>query len=153
MPKTVVKFGGSNLKCKEDIGRVIQVVKNYEQPVVIVVSAFYGVTNYLIESLEKARHDEYIATKTTDFLFNLKKETLQLHILDSDLINSILSEIRELLDELGKLLQGIALTGDASKALEDHVLALGSGFLRFFSPEFLTTRVLIQRLLFPKQSD
>src|SRR5665647_308716 len=125
MPKTVVKFGGSNLKCKEDIGRVIQVVKNYEQPVVIVVSAFYGVTDYLIESLEKARHDEQVAQKTTDYLLNLKKETLELHIQDSRLRNSIQSDISVLLDELEKLLQGIALTGDASPALEDHVLAFG----------------------------
>ena len=93
MSKTVVKFGGSNLKCMDDISRIIQVVKNYGQPVIINVSAFYGVTDYLIESLEKARHDEQIGTLTTDHLFNLKKETLELHIHDNDLRNSILSEI------------------------------------------------------------
>src|SRR5665647_691063 len=123
MPKTVVKFGGSNLKCKEDIGRIIQVVKNYHQPIVIVVSAFYGVTNYLIDALEKARHDEHVAKKTTSYLLNLKRETLELHIQDGDLKNNILAEISVQLDELEKYLHGIALTGDASPALEDHVLA------------------------------
>jgi len=132
MPKTVVKFGGSNLKCKEDIGRVIQVVKNYEQPVVIVVSAFYGVTDYLIESLEKARHDEQIATKTTTYLFNLKKETLELHIQDSNLVIRILSEIRELLDELGKLLQGIALTVTLLKHWKITCWLMAKGFRLFF---------------------
>ena len=76
MSKTVVKFGGSNHKCKEDIGRVIQVVKNYNKPIVIVVSAYYGVTNFLIEALEKARHDEHISSKTINYLYSLKKETL-----------------------------------------------------------------------------
>src|SRR5665647_2388000 len=150
MPKTVVKFGGSNLKCKEDIGRVIQVVKNYEQPVVIVVSAFYGVTDYLIESLEKARHDEQVATKTTTYLFNLKKETLELHIQDSDLVISILSEIRGLLDELGKLLQGIALTGDASKALEDHVLAYGERISAVFLTGILNNQGIESKVAFPE---
>ena len=150
MPKTVVKFGGSNLKCKEDIGRVIQVVGNYKQPVVIVVSAFYGVTNYLIESLEKARHDEQIATRTINYLFNLKKETLELHIQDKDLIKSILSEISELLEELGKLLQGIALTGDASKALEDHVLAFGERISAVFLAGILNNEGIESKVAFPE---
>jgi len=150
MPKTVVKFGGSNLKCKEDIGRIIQVVKNYGQPVIIVVSAFYGVTNYLIEALEKARHDEQVATKTTDFLFNLKQETLKLHILDNNLINSTLSEIRVLLDELGKLLQGIALTGDASKALEDNVLAFGERISAVFLTGILNSEGIESKVAFPE---
>ncbi|HEY3388568.1 MAG TPA: aspartate kinase, partial [Prolixibacteraceae bacterium] len=150
MPKTVVKFGGSNLKCKEDIGRIIQVVKNYGQPVVIVVSAFYGVTNYLVEALEKARHDEQVATKTTAYLLNLKKETLELHIQDSDLINSILSEISVLLDELGKLLHGIALTGDASPALEDHVLAFGERISAVFLNGILNNEGIDAQVAFPE---
>ena len=125
MPKAVVKFGGSNLKSKEDIGRIIQVVKNYGRPVVVLVSAFYGVTNYLIESLDKARHDEHVAKKTTAYLLNLKKEALELHVPDNILLSKILSDIVVLLDELERYLHGIALTGDASPALEDHVLAYG----------------------------
>ena len=150
MPKTVVKFGGSNLKFKEDIGRVIQVVKNYEQPVVIVVSAFYGVTNYLIDSLEKARHDEQVAKKTTNYLFDLKKETLELHIQDSDLRNMILSEISVLLDELEKYLHGIALTGDASPALEDHVLAFGERISAVFLNGILNNEGIDAKIAFPE---
>ena len=151
MPKTVVKFGGSNLKCKEDIGRVIQVVKNYKQPIVIVVSAFYGVTNYLIESLERARHDEGVAKVTTNYLFNLKRETLGLHIGNTDLINSILSEITALLDELEKLLQGIALTGDASPALEDHVLAYGERISAVFLKGILNNEGIESQVAFPEK--
>ena len=150
MPKTVVKFGGSNLKCKEDIGRVVQVVKNYQQPVVIVLSAFYGVTNFLIESLEKARHDEQVAKKTTNYLFNLKKETLELHIQDNDLRNSILSEIKTHLDELEKYLHGIALTGDASPALEDHVLAFGERISAVFLNGILNNEGIEAKIAFPE---
>lgn len=151
MPKTVVKFGGSNLKCKEDIGRIIQVVKNYEQPVVIVVSAFYGVTNYLIESLEKARHDEQVARETTKYLFNLKKETLELHIEKNlRLRNKILDQINVLLSELEKLLQGIALTGDASKALEDHVMAYGERISAVFLNGILNNEGIESNVAFPE---
>jgi len=150
MSKTVVKFGGSNLKCKEDISRVIQVVKNYKQPIVIVVSAFYGVTNYLIESLEKARHHELVAKKTTDYLFNLKKETLELHIKKGELSSRILSDIRVLLDELEKYLHGIALTGDASKALEDHVLAFGERISAVFLNGILNNEGIDAKVAFPE---
>ncbi len=150
MPKTVVKFGGSNLKCKEDIGRVIQVVKNYGQPIVIVVSAFFGVTNYLIEALEKARHDEQVAKQTTIYLLNLKKETLELHIQDNDLINCILAEIDLLLAELERFLHGIALTGDASPALEDHVLSFGEQISAVFLAGILNNEGIETKIAFPE---
>ena len=151
MPKTVVKFGGSNLKCKEDIGRVIQVVKNYGQPVVIVVSAFYGVTNYLIESLEKARHDELVAKQTTAYLFKLKKESLELHVRDINVINSILAELGTILDELERYLHGIALTGDASPALEDHVLSFGERISAVFLTGILNNEGIETKVAFPEE--
>ena len=150
MPKTVVKFGGSNLKCKEDISRVIQVVENYNQPLVIVVSAFYGVTNYLIESLDKARHDESVSAKTIDYLYNLKKETLELHIEDIEFRNKILGDIVKLLDDLGKLLHGIALTGDASPALEDQVLAYGERISAVFLNGILINKGFDSQNAFPE---
>ncbi len=150
MPKAVVKFGGSNLKCKEDIGRIIQVVKNYNQPVVIVVSAFYGVTNYLIEALDKARHDEQVAQKTADYLLNLKRDALALHIQDNILKDKILSEIVVLLDELKRYLHGIALTGDASTALEDHVLAYGERISAVFLAGILNNAGIESKVAFPE---
>lgn len=150
MPKAVVKFGGSNLKSKEDIGRIIQVVKNYGQPVVVVVSAFYGVTNYLIESLDKARHDEHVAKKTTAYLLNLKKEAVELHVQDKTLMNKILSDIVLLLDELERYLHGIALTGDASPALEDHVLAYGERISAVFLAGILNNAGIETKVAFPE---
>ena len=150
MSKTVVKFGGSNFKCKEDTGRIVQVIKNYAEPVVVVVSAFYGVTDYLIESLDKARHDELVAKTTTDYLRNLKKENLELYIQDKDLINHILSEIDVLLEELGRYLHGIALTGDASPALEDHVLSYGERISAVFLAAILNNEGIETKVAFPE---
>jgi len=150
MSKTVVKFGGSNLKCKEDIGRIVQVIKNYQQPIVIVVSAFYGVTNYLIEALEKARHDKNVAKITTSYLLNLKNETLELYIQNDELKRKILSEISVLLDELEKYLHGIALTGDASPALEDHVLAFGERISAVFLNGILKSEGIDTKVAFPE---
>jgi len=150
MPKAVVKFGGSNLKCKEDIGNIIRIIQKYEGPVVVVVSAFYGVTNYLIDSLNKARHDESIAQKTIDYLLSLKRETLELHVRDTNVINRILSEISTLLEELGRYLQGIALTGDASPALEDHVQAYGERISAVFLAGILNFEGIETKVALPE---
>lgn len=132
MPKIVVKFGGSNLRSKEEIHRIIQVVKNYNQPLIIIVSAFYGVTNYLVEALEKARHDESVAVKSANYLFELKIDILHHFIEDEELLSETVNLIREQLEELRKFLHGIALTGDASKGLEDHVLSYGERLSAIF---------------------
>ena len=102
------------------------------------------------EALEKARHDEHISTKTINYLYSLKKETLELHIQDSELRNKILSEINLLLEDLGKLLQGIALTGDASPALEDQVLAFGERISAVFLNGILFNEGLEAKVAFPE---
>ena len=66
MPKIVVKFGGSNLRSNEEIHRIVQVIKNYNQPLIVVVSAFYGVTNYLVDALAKARSKIAVIRKVND---------------------------------------------------------------------------------------
>jgi aspartate kinase/aspartokinase/homoserine dehydrogenase 1 len=150
MPKIVVKFGGSNLKCKEDITRVVQVVKNYNQPLVIVVSAFYGVTNYLIDALEKARHDELVAEKCIDYLYQLKYESLDLHFQNETIKAGTLDNINASLAELKNFLHGIALTGDASAALEDHVLAYGEKLSAIFLNGILADQGFDSKVLFPE---
>ena len=37
MPDIVVKFGGSNLKKKTDVLRLVKIIKAYKKPVVIVI--------------------------------------------------------------------------------------------------------------------
>ena len=147
MPKIVVKFGGSNLRSKDEIHRIIQVVKNYNQPLVIVVSAFYGVTNYLLNALEKARHDEEVAEKTVQHLFELKIDSINHFISDEALRTETIGLIQNQLDELKKYLHGIALTGDASKALEDHLLSYGERL----SAIFLNSILLSQGTSSPKR--
>ncbi len=50
----VAKFGGSNLKNHHDYTRLARVVKAYDHHLMIIVSAFHGLTNKLLSNLEKA---------------------------------------------------------------------------------------------------
>lgn len=149
--KLVVKFGGSNLKCKEDISRLITVVKNYREPLVIVVSAFYGVTNYLIESLAKARQDESVAKEVKEYLFLLKHESVSEHIKDEEILEQVLGGIEELLGEIEKYLHGIALTGDASRALEDNILSFGERLSAIFLQGVLLNEGIHSEVSYPEE--
>ena len=60
MNKIVVKFGGSNLKSTSDIKKIIEIVRNYNQPLIIVVSAFYGVTDILNSILNQISENKKI---------------------------------------------------------------------------------------------
>ena len=51
MKKIVAKFGGSSLTNPESVFKVIKQIEAYQQPLVVVVSAFKGVTDYLLNSL------------------------------------------------------------------------------------------------------
>ena len=55
----VIKFGGSSVGSVENIHRVKDIVKQKEQPVIVVVSAFSGVTNQLQSLGELALKNEY----------------------------------------------------------------------------------------------
>ncbi len=150
MPKIVVKFGGSNLRSNEEIHRIVKVVSNYNQPLIIVVSAFYGVTNFLVDALDKARHDEEIADKTVKYLFQLKNDSLVHHITDEKILKETIRLIQDQLDELKNFLHGIALTGDASSALEDHVLAYGERLSAIFLHGILKFQGLESVTAFPE---
>jgi len=150
MPKIVVKFGGSNLRSIDEIHHIVKVVKNYNQPLIIVVSAFYGVTNFLVDALEKARRDEEIAEKTIQYLFDLKIGSLNHFIKSESLRTETIRLIREQLNELKKYLHGIALTGDASQALEDLVLSYGERLSAIFLNGILTSQGVDSRAISPE---
>jgi len=125
MKKIVVKFGGSNLKSKEDIQKILKTIKGYNRPLVIVVSAFYGITNFLTEGLETVRRDDNHITAMIEFLKNMKRETLEENISDIQTRNDAYNLIKERLEELEKYLLGIHYIGEIPEFVEDRVLSYG----------------------------
>ncbi|MDA3811691.1 MAG: aspartate kinase [Spirochaetaceae bacterium] len=125
MRKIVVKFGGSNLKSKEDIQKIIKTIRAYNRPLVIVVSAFYGITNFLTEGLETVRRDDNHIKSMIDFLKNMKRETLEDNIEDEIVRTEAYILIKKRLEELEKYLLGIHYIGEIPDFVEDRVLSYG----------------------------
>ncbi len=125
MGRIVVKFGGSNLKRAEDIANLISAVRAYDRPLVIVVSALYGVTDMLKEVLTGVVRDKELIFRLKSTLLEEHKQILFSYVNHAIIRQETLFEIRGRLDELEKFLFGIHLLQEAPEAAEDRVLSYG----------------------------
>ena len=141
MSSHVLKFGGSNLKKKDDILRIVDVIGKYDDDLVIVVSAFYGVTDMLVKALDEVKTDEKAIEKLTEALLNLKIETLEEVIDDPAVRDEIFTALLERIKQLKKYLQGVNFFGDIPSFVNDTILSYGerlsslmlAGILNYFN--------------------
>lgn len=125
MKKIVVKFGGSNLRDKAGMAKIINTVKTYNRPLVIVVSAFYGITNLLTEHLSLILNDGGKIKGLKESLSEMKREIVEEFIKSPELQSDVIIKIEERLDQLERYLLGIHYIGDIPEFLEDLVLSYG----------------------------
>ena len=156
MKKIVVKFGGSNLRQPQDIDRVVNVVQAYQRPLVLVVSAFYGITNALIECVKSAK--EGAGTKAalkesqnyTQTLRALKREILEANISDVAHRDRTEKALGERLDQLDRYLTGIHCIGDVPTFVNDAILSYGERLSSLLLTEVLLSRGVVAREALPE---
>lgn len=125
MKRVVVKFGGSNLKSRTDINKLLQVISSYKIPIVIVISALYGITDLLAKSFEKIKKDETAIQSLLDALVEKHSKIITFAIDDKAVREKTISGIKERTDILGKYLLGIHYLGDVPDFVSDLVLSYG----------------------------
>lgn len=125
MSKIVVKFGGSNLKKEEDIQKLLQIVETYNKAIIIVVSAFYGVTEKLIKLLANLRDIDKSPEPYTTFLARIKKDFIERNFENRKIGNEVLKEVKLRLEELEKLYTGLSFLGEIFPSVEDNILSYG----------------------------
>ncbi|HAF29575.1 MAG TPA: aspartate kinase [Bacteroidales bacterium] len=125
MAYNVIKFGGSNLKDKDGIKKVFKAICNYEKPLVIVVSAFYGMTNYLIESLELSAQGKL---DIDHFIQNINNQKLAI-IVENISNENLIFEFKQELDKRLNMLKGFLLEiknlNDVPNSIYDEILSYG----------------------------
>ena len=134
----VAKFGGSNLKNHHDYTRLAQVVSAYNQRLVIVVSAFHGLTNRLLAVLEKSVTS---LQDVDDFIVHLHANQTKLireNIKPGLLQDEAETEISIRISQLYEILREVHALGKISDATHDLVLSYGERF-----SSLLTSRVLL----------
>jgi aspartokinase/homoserine dehydrogenase 1 len=124
-PKIVAKFGGSNLKHRDDIQRLVSAVTAYGRPMVVVVSAFFGVTNRLASALENALFDEHSADVEIEALRESAMEIIAANIAEGPQRLRTEATVNERLEELRRLLLGVAYLADVPAKVRDLVMSYG----------------------------
>ncbi|PIR20814.1 MAG: bifunctional aspartate kinase/homoserine dehydrogenase I [Deltaproteobacteria bacterium CG11_big_fil_rev_8_21_14_0_20_47_16] len=123
----IMKFGGSTLKNAENCKRVADVVRAAHQngPVVVVVSALYGVTNRLLTLIDAAKSSNgKIWHKELQSLIQLHQHTLDA-LVPKFQQKIALAAIHDLFSELTELCDGIAHLQECSPRTQDRVIGFG----------------------------
>ena len=125
MTRCVVKFGGSNFKTVGDIAKILRAVRLYETPPVLVVSAFYGITNELIAVMDSPTLDEEEITGIITRLKTMKRESLETHIDDVEAREKTYRRLAGRLDDLSRVLLGTHYIGEIPPFVRDRILSYG----------------------------
>ncbi|MDP3176554.1 MAG: aspartate kinase [Spirochaetaceae bacterium] len=126
MRKIVVKFGGSNLRTPSDIDKIAAIALSYARPLVIVVSAFYGMTNDLVACLDGAKDEEAADEGLfTERLRERKRGIIEANVPDPELRRATLAEAESRIDRLDRYLTGVRCIGDVPGFVNDAILSQG----------------------------
>jgi bifunctional aspartokinase / homoserine dehydrogenase 1 len=120
----VLKFGGYSIDSAENILRAKAIVESQSETVIVVVSAFHGITDKLLElSTLAASRDKYffrlyneIEIKHIDMITSLFKDPLQ---------TEVMSHISAYLKDLISIINGVYLLNDLTPKIQDKILSFG----------------------------
>jgi len=125
MSRSVIKFGGSDLKTSYDIKRVIDILHTYDRPVVVVLSAFYGITDKLIDALDKAEQGRLDIEKLIDDILQMKQTAIEKHIEDGESAKTALEKIQVLTKELSDYFKAVSYVHDVPRPSRALILSYG----------------------------
>ncbi|TVR71261.1 MAG: aspartate kinase [Marinilabiliales bacterium] len=125
MSYKVIKFGGSNLQTVNDPGRCAGIAEQYNTPCVIVLSAFYGVTDKLRQAAFEAADSGKLPSGSIEALTDSCFEQIKLNIDDDRVAADTGREVQCLLDRLSDLYRGIHAIGELPPGIHDSILSFG----------------------------
>ena len=127
--KIVMKFGGSSLRNGEGIRQATNIVKLYllkGEKMVVVASAMYGVTDEIIEALDKAvSGDQEYVEKAIKDLTSQHHKTVRESIKNREIRDVALRRIDELTQEFGRVLLSVSYLREVTPRSRDYILSFG----------------------------
>lgn len=121
----VIKFGGSNFKTPQDYKRANTVINSYNKPLLVVISAHYGVTNQIVEMISSLTIKEEEFQRKTRKIRILHEETAKEIIHKALLRNACLKQISEEILQFEKIVKGIFYLGEIPDFTRDRILVYG----------------------------
>ncbi len=146
----VLKIGGSNLRNAESLRQIYALIKSYKQPVILVVSAFNGLTDKLFEVVRQPRKDK---NSIHHFLAELqaKYESILIHELtDWKIREEVIEAYHKRLSRLEDLLMGSLLIGGVPDFIEDEIVSFGERFSSLIIAAYLRQNGIQAKELLPE---
>lgn len=125
MSRSVIKFGGSDLKTTNDVKRIIEILHTYDRPVALVFSAFFGITDMLIDSLAEAEKGTLDIENLTDNILRLKQRTIEENIDSKEDARSAVAKVLAQVIELKQYLKAISYVHDVPRPSRALILSYG----------------------------
>ncbi|WP_405383125.1 bifunctional aspartate kinase/homoserine dehydrogenase I [Maribacter sp. LLG6340-A2] len=132
----VLKFGGSSVANPENIIKIKNIISKYEDQIVLVVSAFGGVTDQLLEaahlaSTQNKSYKNVLAALEERHLTTTKQ---LLPVTDQ---SRVLSRVKSEINELETLLEGAFYIGEITPRLSDRIVSFGELLSSYIISEYL----------------
>ena len=146
----VLKIGGSNLHDINSLIRIEQLIRKYNEPVILIVSAFNGLTDRLYEQIQQENN---LSVSLEHFLAELqaKYESILLEEITSIRIQErVLGQFHERISRLENLIKGSALIGGVPDYVEDEVVSFGERFSSLIISAYLEQKGLPVSELLPE---
>ncbi|MCL4118390.1 UNVERIFIED_CONTAM: hypothetical protein GTU68_018363 [Idotea baltica] len=121
----VLKFGGSSVANAKNIAQVKQIVsKNESDKIAVVVSAFGGVTDLLLQAAEKASLQDSTYTSLVKEIENRHLNGIK-ELLPINAQSAVLSKVKSDINTLESLLEGAFSIGELTPKLSDKIVSHG----------------------------
>jgi aspartate kinase len=124
-----MKFGGTSVSSDKGISRVVEIAKKSAldgNETVVVVSAMVGVTDEIIEAIEKAVASDRGAVKSfTEELAARHREAASKAVQNKSILEKLLSEVAGLIAEFEKVLTSVSYLKEATPRSRDYITSFG----------------------------
>lgn len=137
----VMKFGGTSVGSIDGLKNVLSIVKKAQQEwssLVVVTSAFYGVTDALLEGVRQAASGDLTCfEQTRQMLLDRHYQAIQVFVSDQEQRNLAEKTVDQLIAGLTNLVRAVAVLGESTPRVLDAIVGYG---------ERLAVRVLTHAL-------
>ncbi|MFN8254254.1 MAG: aspartate kinase [Bacteroidales bacterium] len=123
--RKVIKIGGSNLKELKEIQKISDIIVSYDKPPIVVVSAFYGITEKLIIALDIIKHNEIKIKELINYLIDFKSKYIDGLITDNLIKIQVQASIKKRMDDLSVYLHNLYEKGTVKQNDRDYILSYG----------------------------
>ncbi len=135
----ILKFGGTSVGSIASLQAVLSIIKRQKlqkEPIAVVVSAFSGVTNLLLEAGKKAVESGGDYSHQLNVLTNRHLEMAE-SLLVSQSKGKTLTKVKKLLNEVEDVLQGISLIRELTPRTGDLLASYGERLSALIIAEYL----------------